>query len=98
MSNYGPSVTVAKLYERQSASGNTYFAGRWGLCGVVLFKTQEVSDSNQAVWVLKVSEPPKQGGNQRPQQPQRPAESGNPAPAYGDSEAAQRPFDDALPF
>lgn len=57
MSNYGPQITVAKLYERQSKRGSTYMLGRMGMVNVVLVQSDEVSDSRQRIWHLKISEP-----------------------------------------
>jgi len=57
MSNYSPQITVAKLYERQSRRGSTYMLGRMGMVNVVLVQSEEVSDSGQRIWHLKISEP-----------------------------------------
>ena len=55
--SYSATVPLAKLYERTSKKGNVYFAGRLGMANVVLFKSDEVSENGQPVWVLKLSEP-----------------------------------------
>ena len=36
--DYGPSITLAKLYERLSRKGKYYLAGRIGLARVIILK------------------------------------------------------------
>lgn len=55
--SYSATVPLAKLYERTSKKGNVYMAGRLGMANVVLFKSDEVSEHGQPIWVLKISEP-----------------------------------------
>jgi hypothetical protein len=98
MSDYGQSITLARLYERTSAKGNTYLAGRLGLVSVVAFKTTEVSDSGQPLWVLKVSE------TQSKAQQEAPRRASPVEPRASDARAAARDFprpvefDDQIPF
>lgn len=55
-SDYGPSLTAAKLYERTSAKGVKYFSGYMGVLSVALFRTEETSPHGESIWVLKISE------------------------------------------
>ena len=53
-----PGVVLCRLFERTAKkSGKRYFAGRLGGASVALFDTGEVSDTQQPIWILKVSEP-----------------------------------------
>jgi hypothetical protein len=57
VSNFPPSVPLAKLYEKQSQKGTQYFVGRLGAAKVIFLKTQETSESGEAVWQLSVQQP-----------------------------------------
>lgn len=59
MPDYGPSLKAARLYEKTSARGNAYLAGRWGALKVAVVKTQEVSETGEPIWQLLSSEAPK---------------------------------------
>lgn len=52
---FPPSIEAAKLYERVSAKGNTYLAGRLGGLKLVALKTNDVDQEGHAIWQLKVS-------------------------------------------
>lgn len=66
MSEYNPTVGIARLYECTSKKGATYFRGRIGIANIVLLKSDQVSDTGQPIWYLKVQEP-EDRGDQRPQ-------------------------------
>jgi hypothetical protein len=55
---YPPSVTIARLYERTSKTGNTYLAGRLGLARVAILKTNQTDDEGNAIWEVRLSETP----------------------------------------
>src|SRR5262245_20840176 len=58
MSNYPPSFQAARLYRKISASGNTYFTGRWGGARVTLLKSNETADDGAEIWNLMLAEAP----------------------------------------
>lgn len=57
--SYGPSIHVARLFEKTSANGNPYFVGRWGGAKVALLKAREPAEDGTPVWNLLLSEAPK---------------------------------------
>ena len=40
MSDYGPQVKIARLYEKTSKTGNQYFVGRLGMAKVAVLKSK----------------------------------------------------------
>lgn len=52
----GNSVLLLRLYEKTSAKGNTYFAGRMGQASVVMMRDLHAEGDDQ-VWQMFVSEP-----------------------------------------
>jgi hypothetical protein len=52
----GNSVLLLRLYEKTSAKGNTYFAGRMGQASVVMMRGLHIDDGDP-VWQVFVSEP-----------------------------------------
>lgn len=58
MADYGPSLTALRLFEKTSAKGNTYLTGRWGNLRVAVMKSQDVSESGEPIWSLRLSEAP----------------------------------------
>lgn len=52
----GNSVLLLRLYEKTSAKGNTYFAGRMGQASVVMMRDLH-TDGDDPVWQMFVSEP-----------------------------------------
>lgn len=58
MTDYGPKLAAARLYEKRSAKGNTYFTGRWGALRVAVLKTAETGDDGSPIWSLVLSEAP----------------------------------------
>ncbi len=61
----GNSVLLLRLYEKTSAKGNTYFAGRMGQASVVMMRDLH-TEGDDPVWQLFVSEP-RQAAQDRPQ-------------------------------
>lgn len=53
-------VKLGRLFERQSASGRTYFAGRLGAAKVMMFKNDRGDDENE--WEMFVQD----GGDRSP--------------------------------
>jgi hypothetical protein len=52
----GNSVLLLRLYEKTSAKGNTYFAGRMGQASVVMMRDLH-AEGDDPVWQVFVSEP-----------------------------------------
>jgi hypothetical protein len=103
MTDYGPSITLARLYERTSRNGKTYLAGRLGLASIVILKTEEVSEHGQPIWVVKVQEPParrdSQDGAQRSPELQSERRSEQPADeAKRDWQRPSNSLNDEIPF
>lgn len=67
---FPPSVTVARVYERTSAKGNTYLGGRWGGVRVVIMKTNTEDSDGHPIWEIRLSEtPPPSPATEHPQPP-----------------------------
>lgn len=71
-------VTVARLFEKTSASGNRYFFGRWGGAKVLLFHDARATEegSGDAIWNL-ILQPAEESGRgqssgRKPRQPRQP--------------------------
>ena len=56
--DYPPSIRVTKLFQKKSASGAVYFAGRWGGAKIALVKAKEPADNGDPIWHLLLSEAP----------------------------------------
>ena len=57
---YGPSLTLARLYERQSKkSGNYYLTGRIGMLKVAILKSSETTDDGVPIWNVVLQEAPR---------------------------------------
>ena len=52
----GNSVLLLRLYEKTSAKGNTYFAGRMGQASVVMMRDLH-AEGTDPVWQMFASEP-----------------------------------------
>ena len=63
MADYGPQVTLARLYRKQSAKGATYFRGRLGMANIVLLKSKDFAYYGNEIWNLVLSEAPKREGD-----------------------------------
>jgi len=47
--DYPPSVKIGRVYQRKSASGSTYFAGRMGGAKLVIVKAKELAEDGTPV-------------------------------------------------
>lgn len=56
---YGPSITIARLYERVSKSGNHYLVGRMGMAKIAILKSSEMTDDGVPIWNVVLQEAPK---------------------------------------
>jgi len=94
--SYNPSVKIARLYECTSKSGSTYYRGRMGAANVVLLKSNETSDSGQAIWDLLVQEVERK----QDYQPQtgKPDHQAPPADAGHAASNGRGVLDDEVPF
>lgn len=106
MADYGPSLTLKRLYKRTSAKGSDYFAGRLGLAKVALLKSKEVADDGSEIWSLVLSEAPQRQDQRQPRDDAKPAQVAEsrrqpvdrfPAPAPDPDRRASQP-DDQIPF
>ncbi|MCV0371739.1 hypothetical protein [Filomicrobium sp.] len=94
--SYNSKVQLARLYESTSKNGNQYFRGRMGSANVLLLKSNQVSDSGQAIWNLLVEEPQQRVDYQKTAIDR---EASTPEPET----ASERPYDpadfgDPIPF
>ncbi len=74
----GNSVLLLRLYEKTSAKGNTYFAGRMGQASVVMMRDLH-AEGDDPVWQLFASEP-RQAATEAPPAPK---------PAFGRQDHAR---------
>jgi len=58
MSDYGPQVKLARLYEKTSKTGNQYFVGRLGMAKVAVLKSKEVTEDGSPMWDVLLQEAP----------------------------------------
>lgn len=63
----GNSVLLLRLYEKTSAKGNAYFAGRMGQASAVMMRDLH-AEGDDPVWQLFVSEPRQAAGEAQPAQ------------------------------
>jgi hypothetical protein len=56
--DYGPSVPLARLYERVSKSGNHYLTGRLGAAKLTVLKSNETTDDGVPICNVLVQEAP----------------------------------------
>jgi len=73
----GNSVLLLRLYEKTSAKGNPYFAGRMGQASVVMMRDHHAEGADP-VWQLFVSEP-RQAATEAPQASKAPWPAKSPA-------------------
>jgi hypothetical protein len=96
MTDYGPSIKAARLYEKTSKNGNTYFVGRWGALKVTVLKSKATGDNGESIWDLLLSEaPPKADSSDRARQRQPIAKPE--ATSKRPPDSASR-LDDPIPF
>jgi hypothetical protein len=58
VTDYGPSIKAARLYERKSKNGNTYLSGRWGTLRVTVLKSKYTGENGESIWEVLLSEAP----------------------------------------
>lgn len=76
-SDFPPSITAGKLYERTAASGRTYLTGYFGSFKITAFKTDETSDRGDPVWKLSFGEaPPRDPTKATKSEAERPRDGG----------------------
>ena len=89
MSDFPTSIKLCRLFEKTSATGNTYFIGRLGVAKIVMLKSRELGDNGDPQWDVLIQEqsetsrktPPHLGGRKdtakadvaKPQDPWQPA-------------------------
>lgn len=56
---YGPSITVARLYERVSKNGNHYLVGRMGMAKIAILKSADTTDDGVPIWNIVLQEAPR---------------------------------------
>ena len=59
MSDYGPSIKITQLYERESRNGNRYFSGRLGYAKLVVLKSDKTADDGTPIWDVLMQEAPR---------------------------------------
>lgn len=98
MADYGPQLTLARLYRKTSAKGGTYFRGRLGMTNVALLKSKETSPDGDEIWNLVLSEAPKrqETGETRETATQARAETRLDPPQR--TPMREREIDDEIPF
>src|ERR1700687_3176160 len=97
MSDYGPQVKLARLYEKTSKTGNQYFVGRLGMAKVAVLKSKEVAEDGSPMWDVLLQEAP----NEPRRKPEAKHEAAPEATTVAASAAPyipQRLEDDAIPF
>jgi len=94
MTDYGPSIKITQLYERESRNGNRYFSGRLGYAKLVVLKSDKTADDGTPIWDVLMQEAPLNGKHQKPD---RAAKAATQAPAEPPSAADGQP-NDAIPF
>jgi hypothetical protein len=92
MSDYSPSIKIARLYEKTSKSGNVYFTGRLGMAKIAILKSKEVAEDGSPIWDVLMSEAPARSGATRATK--APAK----APEAEQRDPVKPPMDDAIPF
>jgi len=103
MSDYGPSIKVARVFEKTSKSGNRYFIGRWGGARIVLLKSKDAAEDGPPIWDVLLQEAPAKSDDKPQERPQRePSNETKPTPSAADERAkrdyARPSLDDPIPF
>jgi hypothetical protein len=97
MSDYGPQVKLARLYEKTSKTGNQYFIGRLGMAKIAVLKSKEVAEDGSPMWDVLLqeacSEPRRKPEAKEEAQPEATAPAAA-APPY----SAKGLPDDSIPF
>jgi hypothetical protein len=58
MSDYGPSIKAARLYERTSKNGNIYLVGRRGSLKIIVIKSKYPGENGELIGRVLLSEAP----------------------------------------
>jgi hypothetical protein len=58
MTDYGPSIKAARLYERMPRSSNIYLAGRWGALRTTVIKSKYPGENGEPMRQVLLSEAP----------------------------------------
>ena len=95
MSDYGPQVKLARLYEKTSKTGNQYFVGRFGMAKIAVLKSKEVAEDGSPMWDVLVQEASsEQRRKPEAKEEAQPDQTTAAAPPY----SAKRLPDDSIPF
>jgi hypothetical protein len=94
MSDYGPQVKLARLYEKTSKTGNQYFVGRLGMAKVALLKSKEVAEDGSPMWDVLLQE----ASSEPRRKPEAKEEAQPEAAPSAAPYVSQRLKDDAIPF
>jgi hypothetical protein len=94
MSDYGPQVKLARLYEKTSKTGNQYFVRRLGMAKVAVLKSKEVAEDGSPMWDVLLQEAP----SEPRRKPEAKEEAHREAPAAAAPYSAKRLPDDSIPF
>jgi hypothetical protein len=94
MSDYGPQVKLARLYEKTSKTGNQYFVGRLGLAKVAVLKSKEVAEDGSPMWDVLLQE----ASSEQRRKPEAKEAQPEPTAAVAPPYSAKRLEDDAIPF
>ena len=98
MPDYGSSIKLTQLYERESRNGNRYFAGRLGYAKIVVLKSDRTAEDGTPVWDVLVQEVPLNGKHQKPER----AAAADPKSKAHEQPASRvdfnAPLNDEIPF
>ena len=95
MPDYGPSVKITQLYERESRNGRRYLTGRLGYAKIAVLKSDRTTDDGTQIWDVLMQETPYSGTRQAPKTaPDTEAPIEIPAPV----EPYDKTLDDEIPF
>ena len=97
MSDYGPQVKLARLYEKTSKTGNQYFVGRLGMAKVAVLTSKDVAEDGSPMWDVLLQEASSEQ-RRKPEAKEEPQPEGTAAPAATAPYSAKRLEDDAIPF
>jgi hypothetical protein len=97
MSDYGPQVKLARLYEKKSKTGNQYFIGRLGMAKVAVLKSKEVAEDGSPMWDVLLQEASSEQRRKPEAREEAQPEATAPAAAAAPYSAKRLP-DDSIPF
>lgn len=98
MQEHDDPISVCRLFEKTSKTGNQYFTGRWGNAKVLLFKSREIAEDGSPIWELKLAQaaPYKPKAERAASAP--PVDDGYDGPDVSNEGPAPANFDDVIPF